>query len=125
MGMTEDDIIHEAGDYWVCKTTKNWFGRSEPTYSVYKNGITHASPVASFEQSEEGLSLSTAYCDYKAGKGITHMAKMTVRELIEELKKLDQDAKVYTQGGEYKDDYRPVSKCVKFRSWGLEGYEIS
>lgn len=67
--MTEDDIVHENGNYWVCKTKKNWFGSPENTYSVYKNGITHATPVASFEQNEEGLSLAKAYCDYKAGKG--------------------------------------------------------
>lgn len=50
---------------------------------------------------------------------------MTVRELIEELKKLDQNAKVYRQGGEYKDDYIIISRCIKFKSWGEEGYEIS
>lgn len=55
--MKESDILHEVGDFWVCKVDK--------TYSVYKNGITHASPVASFPLGDSGLSLAKAYCDYK------------------------------------------------------------
>ncbi len=66
--MTEDDIVHENGNYWVCKTKKNWFGYSENTYSVYKNGLTYAEPVVSFEQNEDGKSLAIKYCDYRAEK---------------------------------------------------------
>ena len=50
---------------------------------------------------------------------------MTVKELIEELKKLPQEGLVYRDGGQYKDDYVPVSKVDNFRSWGLHGYCIN
>lgn len=32
--LTEKDIVHEAGEYWV--------GRESNGYRVYKNGVTHA-----------------------------------------------------------------------------------
>lgn len=49
---------------------------------------------------------------------------MTVKELIEELKKLDQNTKVYRSGGQHLDDYTPIGKVLKFKFWGDEGYEI-
>lgn len=64
--MKESDLVHENGDFWVCKTQKNWFGSPEKTYSIYRNQLTHSVPVASFEQNEDGLSLAIAYCDYRA-----------------------------------------------------------
>jgi hypothetical protein len=38
---------------------------------------------------------------------------MTVSQLIDELKKLPQDAKVTREGGEYKNDVRPINS-VKY-----------
>lgn len=48
---------------------------------------------------------------------------MTVKDLIEELKKLPPDAKVYYEGGEYKDDYREIGKAFyeKNMGWGQSG----
>lgn len=64
--MREETIVHESGDFFVLRTSKNWFGYPENTYSVYQNKNTHSVPVASFERNEDGLSLSKAYCDYKS-----------------------------------------------------------
>jgi hypothetical protein len=38
------------------------------------------------------------------------MIKMTVAELIKELEKLPLDYEVFYEGGDYKDDWREVSK---------------
>lgn len=48
---------------------------------------------------------------------------MKVRELIEQLRKLPQEADVLYEGGEYKDDYRDVCQ-VKYKDklgWGKSG----
>jgi hypothetical protein len=54
------------------------------------------------------------------------MKHLTVADLIEELKKLPPDAKVYREGGEYKDDYREVVTAYfeKHLGWGLQGVII-
>jgi hypothetical protein len=49
---------------------------------------------------------------------------MTVSQLIEQLKKLPQDARVYRDGGEYADDWRPVHSVSNLRSWGHVGVLI-
>lgn len=42
---------------------------------------------------------------------------MTVSELIEKLKQLPQDYEVFREGGNYKDDWREISKVeVSHRS---------
>lgn len=49
---------------------------------------------------------------------------MTVKELIEALKKLPSDQQnmpVYYLGGEFNGDYRKITKLKSFRSWGQEG----
>lgn len=54
------------------------------------------------------------------------MKHLTVAELIEELKKLPQDEKVYRNGGEYKDDYREVVTAYfePNMGWGKRGVFI-
>lgn len=50
---------------------------------------------------------------------------MTVKELIEELRKFPPDQKVYRQGGEYNGDYRSITYVNKFKDWGTSGVEIA
>lgn len=56
--MSEDDIVHENGMYWVLKT--------KSAYSVMVNGLTHSMADSSYELSDDGLSISKARCDYLA-----------------------------------------------------------
>ncbi len=56
--MTEDDIVHENGNYWV--------GRNRKDYSVYENTSTHAVLWKAFHKNDDGKSLAIKYCDYKA-----------------------------------------------------------
>ena len=49
--------------------------------------------------------------------------KMKVHELINQLRKLPQEANVLYEGGEYKDDYRDVRQ-IKYEDnlgWGKSG----
>jgi hypothetical protein len=46
---------------------------------------------------------------------------MTVNELIEQLKKFPPDAKVYREGGDYKDDWRDVSTASYGQVWEKKG----
>lgn len=52
---------------------------------------------------------------------------MTVSELIEKLKNMPSDAKVYYEGGDHKDDYREVYsvKNEKHLGWGKSGVLVS
>jgi len=57
--MTEEDILYENGDYWVCKE-KSW-------YEVYKNGITHATRCAIIGYTGEvGLTKAIHECNKRA-----------------------------------------------------------
>jgi hypothetical protein len=56
--MTESDIMHEAGSYWVC--------RERASYTVYRNGMTHSTSDSSYAKSDDGLSLAIARCNYLA-----------------------------------------------------------
>jgi hypothetical protein len=42
---------------------------------------------------------------------------MTVSDLIEQLKKMPPDSKVYYEGGDYKDDWRNISKVTYGQKW--------
>jgi len=46
---------------------------------------------------------------------------MTVEHLIKLLQTLPKDAKVYYEGGDYKDDWRLVTTASKLDSWGTKG----
>ena len=54
--MNEDDIMHEAGWFWV--------GREPDRYTVYRAGITHSVSDSSYRKNAAGLSLAVARCDY-------------------------------------------------------------
>ncbi len=56
--MTEADIIHERGEYWVA--------RDRAAYTVCRNTSTHAVSIQSFAKDADGLSVAIAYCDYLA-----------------------------------------------------------
>lgn len=58
--MKESDIKHERGSYWVGAT------RSPASYTVYKNGVTHATPDSSYAKNPDGLSIAIARCNYLA-----------------------------------------------------------
>jgi hypothetical protein len=46
---------------------------------------------------------------------------MTVKELIEELKKFPPDTEVYYEGGDYADDWRKVHRLSDLNNWGTRG----
>ncbi|MDH0613319.1 MULTISPECIES: hypothetical protein [unclassified Agrobacterium] len=56
--MTEADIMHEAGNYWV--------GRERDSYTVYKIGATHSVSDSAYAKTPNGLSIAIARCDYLA-----------------------------------------------------------
>ncbi len=56
--MTEADIMHEAGDYWVA--------RQRGSYTVFRNIGTHSTSLAAFKRDGDGLSLAIAYANYNA-----------------------------------------------------------
>lgn len=60
MTYKETDIVHENGDYWVLK--------EKTSYTVYKNGITHAVSDSSYHKTDDGLSIAVARCNYLAGR---------------------------------------------------------
>ena len=46
---------------------------------------------------------------------------MTVAQLIAALQKFPQDAKVYKDSGDFKDDWREVQFAAKGQVWELRG----
>jgi len=52
----ESDILHSNGKHWVMK--------HQGLYTVFKDGITHATSVG--DCGWEDLSLAVAYCNYQA-----------------------------------------------------------
>ncbi|QIX20579.1 hypothetical protein [Agrobacterium pusense] len=56
--MTEADIMHEAGNYWV--------GRERDSYTVYKIGATHSVSDSAYAKTPDGLSIAIARCGYLA-----------------------------------------------------------
>ncbi len=56
--MTEKDIMHEAGSYWV--------GRERDSYTVYKIGATHSISDSAYAKTPDGLSIAVARCNYLA-----------------------------------------------------------
>lgn len=58
----EKDIMHENGNYWVCRDAK------QEIYIVFKNGVTHATSDSCYPLSVDGLSLAIARCDYLASR---------------------------------------------------------
>lgn len=54
--MTEADIMHENGSFWV--------GRERTAYVVYSAGITCSISDSAYERSSDGLSIAIARCDY-------------------------------------------------------------
>jgi len=54
------DIMHENGNYWVCRDKK------QEMYIVFKSGITHSVSDSAYPLTEDGLSIAIARCDYLA-----------------------------------------------------------
>lgn len=46
---------------------------------------------------------------------------MSVLDLINQLKKFPPDAKIYYEGGDYKDDWREISTAAHGEVWGIKG----
>ena len=63
--MRESDIMHESGAYWVGRT------RKPDSYTVYRNGITHATPDSSYALTPDGLSIAIARAQYLANRSRT------------------------------------------------------
>ena len=66
--MTEDQILHQAGPYWVCKAKHG--------YEVYKDGVTHATRCAiiGFE-GQKGLTRAKAEADRRNQQERTQNAR--------------------------------------------------
>jgi hypothetical protein len=58
MTAREAVIVHENGDYWVC--------RARGSCTVYRAGLTHSVADSSYADDPDGLSVATARCDYLA-----------------------------------------------------------
>lgn len=58
--MREADILHRSGAYWVAAT--------RDSYTVYRDGLTHATPDSSYTRSPDGLWLAIFRADYLARK---------------------------------------------------------
>lgn len=56
--MRESDIMHQAGPFWV--------GRQSQGYTVFRDGLTHATSDSTYPRDADGLSLAIARCDYLA-----------------------------------------------------------
>ena len=54
--------MHENGPYWVARDKAGKMA----AYVVYKAGITHSVSDSAYEQTEDGLSIAIARCDYLA-----------------------------------------------------------
>lgn len=54
----EPNIVHEAGDYWVC--------HADGQYTVYRIGLTHSTADSSYPNTPDGRSIAIARCDYLA-----------------------------------------------------------
>lgn len=61
--MTEQDIVFECGDYWVCRD------KEAKQYVVYKVGVTHSTADSAYAMDEDGLSIAIYRCKYLARKG--------------------------------------------------------
>ncbi|MRN79443.1 MULTISPECIES: hypothetical protein [unclassified Brucella] len=58
--MTEADIMHENGNFWVGRD------RSSKAYVVYRAGTTHSVSDSAYALTPDGLSIAKARCDYLA-----------------------------------------------------------
>lgn len=58
--MTERNITHENGRYWVLGDRHG--------FTVYKNDGTASYADSSYERSEDGKSIAIARCDYLANR---------------------------------------------------------
>lgn len=61
--MGEQDILHEAGSFWVCREN---YGKTEG-FAVYRNGLNYATRVAQIGYSgAEGLARAKNEADRRA-----------------------------------------------------------
>lgn len=58
--MTEEQIAYERGDLWIAKFPE--------AYTVYRNGLTHATADSSYPRGAAGFSLAKARVNYLATK---------------------------------------------------------
>ena len=54
----ESDIMHENGDFWVC--------RERDRYTVYRVGATASTSDSAYHKTDGGLSIAIARCNYLA-----------------------------------------------------------
>lgn len=57
------DIMHENGNYWVCRDKR------QKMYIVFKTSVTHSVSDSAYPLTEDGLSIAIARCNYMANKG--------------------------------------------------------
>lgn len=57
--MKESGIVFELGDHWV--------GKCKDSYTVFRNGFTHAVSDSSYCLNDDGLSIAIARCKYLEG----------------------------------------------------------
>ena len=58
--MTERDIMHENGAFWVLRD------KARSAYVVFRTGATHSTSDSAYDMTPDGLSLAKCRCDYLA-----------------------------------------------------------
>ena len=62
--MLERDIIHQSGDFWVC--------REHNKYTVMRDKLTHSITDSSYAKTPEGLSVAIVRCNYLAANSTSN-----------------------------------------------------
>jgi len=77
--MTERDIIHQNGDFWVAK--------SRISYTVFRTKLCVSTSDSAYSPDADGLSLALARCNYLAKRYVTE----TVNDRYERQRKSDME----------------------------------
>ncbi|CAB4126527.1 hypothetical protein UFOVP75_1 [uncultured Caudovirales phage] len=60
--MKESQIVHQNGEFWVAN---NNVGKDKQ-YTVYRDGVTHATADSAYAHNADGLSIAIVRCNYLA-----------------------------------------------------------
>ncbi len=91
--MTEEDILYQNGDYWVCEAPQGKKG-----FEVYRDTITHAERCAIIGyEGYYGFALAMKECDKRANKLSGFFMKHAIQMLDNELTNVLNDLHDLTQ----------------------------
>lgn len=68
--MRESDILYEVGAYWVGRN------RRCNAVTVFKIGATHSVSDSAYCNTDNGLSIAKARCDYLSKRDAKHLAQL-------------------------------------------------